>query len=123
MLKTYPAILHPERNGYWVSYPNVDGCYSDGESLEEAMENAQEALALHLSALVELEQALPQATNLNRLKEMDDIIEYITVEIEDDCPNNYKAEVIEAMVEAKRIIKDPNTKTYGSFAEAIEDMD
>ena len=36
---------------------------------------------------------------------------------------NYKAEVIEAMMEAKRISKDPNTKTYGSFAEAIEDMD
>lgn len=83
MIKTYLAILHPERNGYWVSYPDVDGCYSDGESLEEAIANAQEALALHLSALVELEQALPQATNLSRLKEVDDIVEYeyITVEM------------------------------------------
>lgn len=35
----------------------------------------------------------------------------------------YKPEVIEAMEEAKRITKDPKTKRYGSFSEALEDMD
>ena len=35
----------------------------------------------------------------------------------------YKLEVIEAMEEARRISKDPNTKRYGSFAEALEDLD
>lgn len=34
----------------------------------------------------------------------------------------YKAEVIEAMEEAKHIAKDPNTKRYHSFSEALEDM-
>jgi DNA-damage-inducible protein J len=36
---------------------------------------------------------------------------------------NYKAEVIEAMEEAKRISRDPNTKRYNSFSEAVEDME
>lgn len=31
---------------------------------------------------------------------------------------NYKADVIEAMEEAKRISKDPNAKKYNSFSEA-----
>ena len=35
----------------------------------------------------------------------------------------YKAEVMEAMEEAKRISKDPNTKRYSSFSEAVEDLD
>ena len=35
----------------------------------------------------------------------------------------YRSEVLEAMEEARRISKDPNTKRYGSFAEALEDMD
>ena len=35
----------------------------------------------------------------------------------------YKSEVLEAMEEARRISKDPNTKRYGSFAEALEDLD
>lgn len=35
----------------------------------------------------------------------------------------FKPEVIEAMEEAKRISRDPNAKRYGSFTEALEDLD
>lgn len=35
----------------------------------------------------------------------------------------YKPEVIEAMEEAKRISKDPNSKRYTSFYDALEDLD
>ncbi|MCI5588225.1 MAG: type II toxin-antitoxin system RelB/DinJ family antitoxin [Lachnospiraceae bacterium] len=35
----------------------------------------------------------------------------------------YKSEVIEAMEEAKRISKDPKTKRYSSFSDAMEDLD
>ena len=35
----------------------------------------------------------------------------------------YRSEVLKAMEEARRISKDPNTKRYGSFAEALEDLD
>lgn len=35
----------------------------------------------------------------------------------------YKTEVIEAMEEAKRISKEPNTKRYSSFSDAMEDLD
>ena len=35
----------------------------------------------------------------------------------------FKPEVIEAMEEAKRISRDPNTKRYSSFSEALEDID
>lgn len=35
----------------------------------------------------------------------------------------YKSEVLEAMEEAKRISKDPDTKRYRNFSEAMEDLD
>ncbi|MBD5546710.1 MAG: type II toxin-antitoxin system RelB/DinJ family antitoxin [Lachnospiraceae bacterium] len=35
----------------------------------------------------------------------------------------FKPEVLDAMEEAKQISRDPNTKRYGSFAEALEDID
>lgn len=35
----------------------------------------------------------------------------------------YRSDVLEAMEEAKQISKSPNTKRYGSFAEALEDLD
>ena len=35
----------------------------------------------------------------------------------------YKPEIIEAMEEAKRMSRDPNTKRYSSFKAALEDLD
>ena len=35
----------------------------------------------------------------------------------------YKQDVLDAMEEAKKLSKDPNTKRYASFSEAMEDID
>ncbi len=35
----------------------------------------------------------------------------------------FKPEVMEAMEEARRISRDPGTKRYSSFSEALEDLD
>lgn len=35
----------------------------------------------------------------------------------------YNSHVLEAMEEAKRISRDPNTRRYGSFSDALEDLD
>ncbi len=35
----------------------------------------------------------------------------------------FRPEVIEAMEEAKEISRNPNTKRYSSFSEALKDMD
>ena len=36
---------------------------------------------------------------------------------------NYKPEVIEAMEEAKKLSRDPSTKRYSNFTEALKDLD
>ncbi len=43
MLQIYPAIIH-EEDGYWIEFPDLEGCQTCGTSLEETMELAQEAL-------------------------------------------------------------------------------
>lgn len=35
----------------------------------------------------------------------------------------YKQDVLDAMEEAKKLSKDPNTKRYASFSEAMEDIE
>ena len=38
------VVLHPEKEGgYSVAVPALSGCYSAGETVEEAMRNAREA--------------------------------------------------------------------------------
>lgn len=45
----YPVIFHPEETGYSVSVPDLDGCFSQGETIEEAVEMIQDAIGLYLA--------------------------------------------------------------------------
>ncbi len=51
---TRQVILHPaEEGGYWVEVPSLPGCFSQGETREEALENIKEAIALYIQDLQE----------------------------------------------------------------------
>jgi antitoxin HicB len=43
-----------EEGGYCVSVPALDGCFSEGETLEEALRNAKEAIICYLEGLEKL---------------------------------------------------------------------
>ncbi len=43
----YPVVVYKEAaNGYWVSCPVFQGCYSQGETIDEALENIREAIVV-----------------------------------------------------------------------------
>ena len=44
----YPAVFHLENEAYWVEFPDLKGCYSQGDTIEKAYENAKEALSMYL---------------------------------------------------------------------------
>jgi len=43
-----PVVIEHDKDGYFASCPSLQGCYSQGKSYEEAMENIQDAIKLHL---------------------------------------------------------------------------
>ncbi|HEV8711402.1 MAG TPA: type II toxin-antitoxin system HicB family antitoxin [Candidatus Binatia bacterium] len=62
----YTVIVHEaEEGGYWVEVPALPGCYSQGESVEEALANVREAVSLHVEALREDGQEVPLERGLN----------------------------------------------------------
>lgn len=51
----YPIAIElgDDNNAYGVSFPDVPGCFSAGDSYDEAIDNAKEALAGHLQVAAE----------------------------------------------------------------------
>ena len=46
----YPAVFHTaEEGGFWVSFPDFPECLTQGDSMEEAYEMANEALGLTIT--------------------------------------------------------------------------
>jgi predicted RNase H-like HicB family nuclease len=42
----YAVVIHQEpEGGYWAEVPALPGCYSQGETVEELMENIREAIS------------------------------------------------------------------------------
>ena len=33
----YPAIFHPEETGYSVEIPDIEGCFTQGDTMDEAV--------------------------------------------------------------------------------------
>jgi antitoxin HicB len=58
----YTIILHPdpEERGYTVTVPAVPGCVTQGESLEEAIAMAKDAIRLYVELLRADGEAIPE---------------------------------------------------------------
>jgi len=50
----YKVLLHESEEGYSVSCPGLPGCWSQGKTEEEALENIQDAIREYLAAVDEL---------------------------------------------------------------------
>jgi len=65
-------LTQAEEGGFNVTVPALDGCFTQGDSKEEAIENAREAILCYLEGL----------QKLNRIKSKpDDILTEIEVAI------------------------------------------
>ncbi|MBI4133285.1 type II toxin-antitoxin system HicB family antitoxin [Candidatus Uhrbacteria bacterium] len=50
---TFSIVVDRDIDGYSVSCPQLQGCYSQGETYEEALENIKDAIKLHLADRIE----------------------------------------------------------------------
>ena len=66
MILTYPArIRHmAEDKSYLVEFPDLPGCLTEGDTLEEAKQNAKEALTGYLSSVFERNLKIPDPSVL-----------------------------------------------------------
>jgi predicted RNase H-like HicB family nuclease len=61
-MRRYTVILTPEREegGYSVSVPALPGCYTQGETVEEALNNARDAISLYLEDVIASGEPVPE---------------------------------------------------------------
>ena len=57
----YPIVIHKdEHSDYGVVVPDLPGCFSAGATLDEAIENAKEAIECHLEGLLLDGEPIPE---------------------------------------------------------------
>lgn len=57
----YTVIVHyADEGGYWVEVPSLPGCFSQGETIDEALSNVREAIEVHIQGLKDDGQDVPK---------------------------------------------------------------
>jgi len=66
---TFPAVFTEEENGqYSVEFPDIDGCATCGDDLNDAIEMAQDALSLMLCEYEDSKEKIPTPTKISDIK-------------------------------------------------------
>lgn len=66
----YPIVLHKDPDSdFGVSVPDLPGCFSAGESIDEAVDMAKEAIELHLEGLIENGEPVPRPSAIETHKD------------------------------------------------------
>lgn len=60
MLYPIAIAMGDETHAYGVTVPDVPGCFSAGDTLEEAFTNAKEAIAFHVEGMIEDGNEIPR---------------------------------------------------------------
>lgn len=60
----YPAIFEAESvGGYSVSFPDLPGCFTEGDTIEEAFDMARDAIGIYLAELESDGKEFPHAAD------------------------------------------------------------
>jgi antitoxin HicB len=60
-MRTYSIVVDPDpEGGYTVTVPALPGCITQGETTEECIAHAREAIALYLEDLVASGEPIPE---------------------------------------------------------------
>ena len=74
----YPAVFTPEEKGYSIVFPDLEGCFTCGDSLQDGLEMARDVLALVLYGYEKGEKEIPKPTERNEIKlEKGEFVNYV----------------------------------------------
>lgn len=86
----YAVVLHKdEGSDYGVTVPDVPGCFSAGETIDEALRNVVEALSMQFEGLVEDGEPMPEAHSIEHHRKNPDYADGIWAFVEFDTTPYY----------------------------------
>jgi len=62
---TLPIIIEADADGYFVSCPSLQGCYSQGDTYEQAVENIKDAIRLHIEDRLADGEEIPERVSVS----------------------------------------------------------
>lgn len=77
---SYIAVFNIENDGISIEFPDLPGCLPCADTLDEAMKNAEEAMALHIYGMEQDGEEIPQPSVMTDIKhEPNEVLAVVSV--------------------------------------------
>lgn len=117
MLFVYPAIFHKENGTYWVEFPDLEGCQTFGDTLNETMGFAQEALTGYLLTLLEQGKAMVPPSDISSIHTDDGFTSLVSCDI-----NQYKeTKAVKKTLTIPSWLNDQATSMGINFSQVLQE--
>jgi len=61
----FSVVIEKDSDGYFALCPELQGCYTQGDTYEEALENIRDAIRLHIEDRIENGEEIPQSESVS----------------------------------------------------------
>ncbi len=61
----FSVVIEKDRDGYFAFSPELQGCYAQGDTYEEALESIRDAIRLHVEDRLETGEEIPQPESIS----------------------------------------------------------
>lgn len=120
---TYPAVFHEEDGKYWVEFPDLEGCLTNGDTVEETYENAKEGLGFYLD-----QEGDVYERNIKKPSKVKDIVDanpgalVMLVEYDSlEYAKKYKTKAVKKTLSIPEWLNDLAVKQNINFSNVLQD--
>lgn len=61
----FSAVVEKDPDGYFAFCPEIQGCYTQGTTHEEALQNLKDAIRLHVEDRIQAGEEIPQPESIS----------------------------------------------------------
>lgn len=117
MKTAYPAIVHEEDGSFWVEFPDLEGCFSEGETMADAISNASDALGGYLCSLMDRDIDVPVASDV---KEIDPEGGFLTIIVTDPLSYKRSSKSIKKTLTIPEWLNEEAEKRHVNFSSVLQ---
>lgn len=61
----FSIAIEKDKDGYFAFCPELQGCYAQGDTYEEVLENIRDVIRLHVEDRIESKEEIPQPESIS----------------------------------------------------------
>lgn len=118
MTKAYPAIFHFEDDGYWVEFPDLPGCFSEGSTVEEALVEASAALGGMLASMLDRGISFPAPSRPQDVSA--DESSFVSLVVADPVAFQSRTKAVKKTLTIPEWLNDAAEKRHVNFSSVLQ---